>query len=298
MADGETDSGTGTGAGTGAGTGGTGEVKGGGGADKVAGLVAELADETLSLEAVLDPLGLSAETWALPTPAPRWTVAHQVAHLAWTDEQALLAVTDERRFRRAAEAARRAPDTFVDEGAQQGAALPPEQLRDRWRDGRTRLWQALEQAPEGHRLPWYGPPMSVSGMATARIMETWAHGEDVAETLGVQRAPTERLRHVVWIAVRARDFAFTVHGLEPPARPFRVELTGPAGQLWAHGPEDAEQRVSGAALDFCLLATQRLHRDDAAVRAEGAEAERWLAVAQAFAGPPGAGRARGGRRHT
>jgi len=278
-------------------TGGAGrESAGGAGGGKVAGLLAELADETRSLESVLEPLGTEPSAWALPTPAPRWTIAHQIAHLAWTDAQALLAVVDEPRFRRAAEAARLAPGTFVDEGAEQGARLPPEELRHRWREGRTRLWRALEEAPEGHRLPWYGPPMSVPGMATARIMETWAHGEDVAETLGVRREPTERLRHVVWIAVRARDFAFGLHGLTPPEQPFRVEVTGPGGRLWTYGPEDAEQRISGAALDFCLLATQRLHRDDARVRAEGADAERWLGIAQAFAGPPGAGRARGARR--
>ena len=91
--------------------------------------------------------------------------------------------------------------------------------------------------------------------------------------------------------MRARDFAYGVHGLQPPAEPFRVALTAPDGDTWAHGPEDAAQRVTGDALDFCRLVTQRVHRDDADVRAEGAEAERWLGIAQAFAGPSGAGRA-------
>lgn len=132
--------------------------------------------------------------------------------------------------------------------------------------------------------------MSVASMATGRLMETWAHGQDVADALGVARTPTDRLRHVARIGVRARDFAFHVRGLTPPASEFRVELTGPKGELWTYGPEEAPQRVTGPALDFCLLVTQRAHRDDLAVRAEGPDADRWLDIAQAFAGPPGQGR--------
>jgi uncharacterized protein (TIGR03084 family) len=106
----------------------------------------------------------------------------------------------------------------------------------------------------------------------------------------VVRQPTARLRHVAHIGVRARDFAYRVHGLEPPAEQFAVELAGPDGERWTWGPAGAAQRVTGPALDFCLLVTQRRHRDDLAVAAVGGDAERWLAIAQAFAGPPGEGR--------
>ncbi|MEV0317022.1 TIGR03084 family metal-binding protein [Streptomyces sp. NPDC050658] len=234
---------------------------------------------------------LAEERWALPTPAARWTVAHQIAHLAWTDRAALLAVTDPDAFGKLVEEALAAPDSFVDDGAEEGAALPPGELLARWRAGRDGLLDALRAAPRGTRFPWYGPPMSATSMATARLMETWAHGQDVADALGVVRVPTDRLRHVAHIGVRARDFAFGVHGLPAPAEPFRVELLLPSGALWAQGPEDASQRVTGPALDFCLLVTQRAHRDDLSVRAQGADAERWLGIAQAFAGPAGPGRA-------
>ncbi|GAA2622237.1 TIGR03084 family metal-binding protein [Streptomyces axinellae] len=183
---------------------------------------------------------------------------------------------------------------FIDEAAAEGAVRPVPELLAHWRTGRAELLTALAAQPPGARLPWYGPPMSAPAMTAARIMETWAHGTDVADALGVRRAPTARLRHVVRIGVRARDHAYAVHGLTPPAEPFRVELDAPDGELWAHGPQDAAQRVTGAALDFCLLVTQRLHRDDARLHARGPEAERWLGIAQAFAGPPGPGRARVG----
>ncbi|GAA3060793.1 TIGR03084 family metal-binding protein [Streptomyces glomeratus] len=230
------------------------------------------------------------ERWALATPAPGWTVAHQIAHLAWTDRAALVAVTRPEAFAAEVEKALRSPGTWVDEAAREGAALPPARLLAEWRESRAALDRALREAPPGVRHPWFGPPMSTASMATARLMETWAHGLDVAETLGVPPTPSDRLRHIARLGFRTRDFAYAVHELPAPAEPFRVELVGPSGEVWTYGPDDAAQRVTGPALDFCLLVTQRAHRDDLGLRAEGPDADRWLDIAQAFAGPPGAGR--------
>ncbi|MFE2017300.1 TIGR03084 family metal-binding protein [Streptomyces sp. NPDC059499] len=241
--------------------------------------------------------GLSAEGWAGPTPADGWTVAHQIAHLNWTDEVALVAVTEPDAFAAEVDRAVADPETFVDQAAAERVALlPPDALLVQWREDRARLHTALREAPAGVKFPWYGPPMSVASMATARLMETWAHGQDVADALGVTRKPTARLRHVARIGVRARDYAYFVRGEQPPGEPFRVELEGPDGESAAYGPEDAAQRVTGPLLDFCLLVTQRAHRDDLALHATGADADRWLDIAQAFAGPAGPGRPRQGDR--
>lgn len=263
-------------------------VSGTGSATDLAGLLADLDAEGADLDALVAPL--SGADWARPTPAVGWTVAHQIAHLAWTDEVALLAATDADAFGVALTEALPRIETFVDDAATDGANTPPAQLLARWRGGRAALAQALAAAPAGTKLPWFGPPMSPASMATARLMETWAHGQDVADTLGATRAPTARLRHIAHIGVRTRDFAYAANGRTPPGEPFRVELVGPDGDTWAWGPEDAAQRVSGPALDFCLRVTQRRHRDDLDLRAEGADAEEWLSIAQAFAGPPGKGR--------
>ncbi|MFF5708988.1 TIGR03084 family metal-binding protein [Streptomyces sp. NPDC012756] len=248
----------------------------------------DLRDESEELDRLVGEL--SEEQWRAQTPAPGWTIAHQIAHLAWTDRAALLAATDADAFAAEAEKAIEAPDRFVDEGAEEGAELPAEELLARWRTGREQLQEALRAVPPGVRFPWYGPPMSAPAMATARLMETWAHGQDVADALRVVRTPTARLRHVAWIGHRARDYAYLVRGVPAPVEPFRVELQAPDGSLWTYGPEDAAQRVTGPALDFCLLVTQRVHRDDTALIAEGEDAERWLGIAQAFAGPAGGGR--------
>jgi uncharacterized protein (TIGR03084 family) len=125
---------------------------------------------------------------------------------------------------------------------------------------------------------------------TARLMETWAHGQDVVDALGAERPPTDRLRHVAHIGVGARPFSYVANGREPNPAPIRVALVGPHGDEWTWGPEDASDRVTGPALDFCLLVTQRRHRDDVAVVADGAAADEWLDIAQSFAGPPGEGR--------
>jgi uncharacterized protein (TIGR03084 family) len=132
--------------------------------------------------------------------------------------------------------------------------------------------------------------MKARSMLTARLMETWAHGQDIADGLGVERVPTDRLRHVAHLGVRTVGFAFAAHGRPAPEVPIRFELRSPGGELWRWGPEDAADRVSGPALDFCLLVTQRRHRDDLALTAEGTTARAWLPIAQAFAGPPGEGR--------
>lgn len=251
-------------------------------------ILADLDAEGAELDGLVG--ALPDEAWARPTPAPGWTVAHQIGHLAWTDDQAYLAAARPEQF--GAVLARAAAEpALVDEGAAELAELPPVTLLARWRNGRARLARALaDVVARGTRLPWFGVSMSAPSMATARIMETWAHGQDIADTLGAVRSPGPRLRHVAHIGVRARDFAFLANALPPPAEEFGVALTAPDGTTWTWGPAAAAQRVSGSALDFCLLVTQRRHRRDTDVVAEGSDAERWLTIAQAFAGPPGPGR--------
>lgn len=235
--------------------------------------------------------------WATPTPAPGWTVATQVAHLLWTDETATAAarsVTEpdaKAAWDELVLAAMDDPSGFVDAAAHEVARLQPQALLARWGAARTALTEALRAVPHGEKMPWFGPPMSPVSMVTARYMETWAHALDVYEALGLEPEVTDRVKHVAHIGVRTRGFSFATHGLPVPADEPRVELTAPSGEVWAWGPDDAAQRVSGSAVDFCLLVTQRVHRDDTDLVAVGADAEQWLTIAQCFAGPPGEGRA-------
>lgn len=240
---------------------------------------------------------LPADAWSTPTPAEGWTIATTIAHLLWTDEVAALAArahTPEGKeaWDAVVLEAIADPTGFVDASALAiSGGTTPADLLARWDAARAGLGEALPAVPEGQRMPWFGPPMSPTSMATARFMETWAHSLDVFDALGERPAPTDRIRHVAHLGVRTRDFAFANNGLEAPAEEFRVELTSPGGEAWTWGPGDAVQRVTGSAVDFCELVTQRVHRDDTDLVATGADAERWLTIAQAFAGPAGGGRA-------
>lgn len=248
-------------------------------------VLADLAAESEQLDAwVAD---LDAAAWQTGTTAEGWTVAHQVAHLMWTDRASLAAIAAGEEWDMLVEIASADPERFVDTETERLTELPPDSLLHHWRDSRNRLAQALADVPSGNRIPWFGPPMSAASMGTARLMETWAHGHDVAEALGLDVPRTDRVRHVCHLGVRTRGFAYLMRGKEAPDVPVRVELTGPSGEVWTWGPDDAEERVTGDAWDFALLATRRRHRVDVDVTATGAAADEWLDLAQAFAGLPG-----------
>jgi uncharacterized protein (TIGR03084 family) len=252
-------------------------------------VLADLAVEGERLDALVAPL--DEDGWRQPTPAEGWDVAHQIAHLAWTDEATVTAATDPRAWDRLVLEALADTGGLVDRAAARGAAAPAGVLLERWRASRARLGEVLGAVPAGTKLPWFGPPMSATSMATARFMETWAHARDVAEALRAELPADDGVRHVVHLGVRARDFAFGTRGLEPPVEPFAIELVLPSGTVLEHGEPSAAQSVRGSAYDFALLVTQRVHRTDTDLVAVGADADRWLDIAQAFAGPPGTGRA-------
>ena len=247
----------------------------------------DLSAEGDALDALV--AGLDEAGWRKQTPAAGWDVATSISHLAWTDEVAVKAATDKQAWDEVVLAAIADPDGFVDAEALAGAAVPAADLLGRWRAARVSLTSALA-AYDGAKMPWFGPPMSPTSMATARLMETWAHSLDVHQALGVAPQPTNRIQHVAHLAVRTRNYAFLNNSLTPPDEEFRIDLVAPDGEVWSFGPEDAAQTVTGSALDLCLLATQRTHRADTDLVATGPDADRWLDIAQCFAGPPGAGR--------
>ncbi|WP_019204043.1 TIGR03084 family metal-binding protein [Tsukamurella sp. 1534] len=250
---------------------------------------APVFDALEATSAAVAAIADAIDDWSIPTPAEGWTVAHQIAHLTWTDEVSLVAATDPDGFADLLKRAMADPLGFVDAGAEEVVADPD--LRGRWDIGRAALAGALRDADPGTPLPWFGPPMRPATMANARLMETWAHGLDVADAAGVTLDVPEALPHVAKIAYKTRDFAYTVNGETPPAEPFDVFLVAADGSELSFGPGDAAQRVTGSLEDFCRLATQRVNVTDTDLVATGDDAAHWLTIAQCFAGAPGAGRA-------
>lgn len=252
-------------------------------------LLTDLADESRVVDDLLAPL--DDASWERPTPAEGWRIRDQVSHLAYFDETAALSATDPDRFRAQAQELAGRGDRFTDEIADEYRALFPGQLLQWLRDARRALIDTFAALDPATRVPWYGPSMSAASSITARLMETWAHGQDIADALGVEREPTARLRHVAHIGVRTFTFAFGLHGRPVPQTLVRVELSAPDGTTWTWGEDTAVDTVRGPALDFCLLVTQRRHLLDTSLQVTGDVAREWMSLAQAFAGPPGPGRA-------
>jgi uncharacterized protein (TIGR03084 family) len=245
--------------------------------DEYVRLLDDLADEHAELDAVV--ASLSETEWSMRTPAEGWTIRDSVLHLALSDEAAALAVAEPASFAEYRERPRSEVSVF---GANR--ALPSSELLSMWRQNRQRLLEALHQAEPKRRVNWFGPSMSAMSHATARLMETWAHGQDVCDALGRDRPDTARLKHIAHLGVRTRAFSYTQHGLPVPANEVYVELIGPDNEHWRWGDTTASDRVSGPARDFCLVVVQRRHLDDTELVTEGPHSREWLLIAQAFAG--------------
>ena len=250
----------------------------------LAAIAADALAEHDALAAIL--VDIPPEDWERPTPAAGWSIRDQLSHLAYFDGAARLSIAEPDAFRAARAEAVADIEKFVDATLAYGRGITGADLLDRFTTERRRLVEAALAAPEGVRVPWYGPDMAVASSITARIMETWAHGQDVADALGVVRPPTARLRHVCDIGIRARPFTYRNRKLDAPETPLRVELDAPDGTTWEWGPPDAADRIRGSALDFALVVTQRRLAADTALEVDGDDARRWIAFAQAFAGNP------------
>ena len=252
------------------------------------GLADDLAAETVVLRELV--AGLGEDAWRQPTPAPGWSIADQISHLAHFDEVAVQAATRPQEFSAELAAADGTGGIDPDSIAEQYRTMRPAELLSWFDEARVGLLATYRPMHPSVRVPWYGMHMSAASMLTARLMETWAHGQDIADALGTRREPTARLRHVAHLGVAARPYSFAAHGRPVPEQKVRVELISPGRDMWLWGPPEAADRVAGSALDFCLAVTQRRHLDDTSLVISGPVAAEWMSIAQAFAGPPGPGR--------
>ncbi len=251
-------------------------------------LCADLAAETVVLVGQLAPLDEAA--WAHPTPAAGWSVKDQIAHLAFFDGAVTTAVSDPERFRSELGGAVKQLRSYADSIASANEHRPGAEVFAWFTSARAAMLDAFVNADLSRRVPWYGPDMSVASALTARIMETWAHGQDVFDGFGVRHPATAAVRQVTHIGVLALPNSFIANGRPVPTDPVRLELVAPDGAEWSWGPDGAGNRVTGLAEEFCLVVTQRRHPSDTGLVTDGRVATEWISIAQAFAGPPGGGR--------
>lgn len=166
-------------------------------------------------------------------------------------------------------------------------------LYDEWRAFYPQLAEDYAKANPAHRVAWAGPDMSTESKIIARQMETWAHGQEVFDILGAERQDTDRIRNIAHLGVTTYGWTFRNRGEEPPKpKPF-VELIAPSGEIWVWNEPQEDNLVRGTATAFCQIVTQTRSVLDTNIETIGDTAERWMAVAQCFAGaaetPPSKG---------
>jgi uncharacterized protein (TIGR03084 family) len=250
-------------------------------------LVADLQHERAYVEGLISDL--AEADWDLPTPAEGWSLKDQIWHLAYFDGAAAWSLSKPEEFRVHAADADAEVDRFLAGVVEQGRDRSPAGVHAAWRSAAERFDTAALAADPALRAPWYGVAMAAPSLVTARIMETWAHGVDVADTLGAPVSDSERVAHIVFLGWRAMPFSYRIHGRTPPAGGVRVEVVTTTGTRIALGPEDGDGRVTGSALEFALVVVQRRHWRDTTLEITGAATD-WIDIAQAYAGPPGTGR--------
>lgn len=246
--------------------------------------------ESEALNAALDHV----TDWNAPTQFKGWTINDVMVHLHYWNIMADRSATD--------------PDAFmammgkVMKSIGSGGLRPVENaeipvrgaaLRADWianaRDMAAR-WAGFDPKM---RVKWAGPDMSARSSITARQMETWAHGMEVFDCLGLARADTDRIRNVVVLGVNTFGWSHKVQGLKVPATMPRLRLTAPSGAVWEWG--EGVDLIEGPAVDFAAVVTQTRAFADTALRVTGDDARRWMETAQCFAGPPETPPAKGAR---
>ncbi|MEM7101283.1 MAG: TIGR03084 family metal-binding protein [Pseudomonadota bacterium] len=227
--------------------------------------------------------------WTQVSSFKSWTVWDVVAHLHFSDYMALTSLSSGAAFKSLMKeiaevrSARKYTDQWLSED---GHSITGPALLERWRNTFKDLCDALEAADPNERFVWVGPGMKARMFATARQMETWAHGWEVYDLLGLQRSHTDRIRNIATIGVRTYGWTFANRKLEVPQPEPYIELAAPSGDTWSFNDPASEHRVVGNAVEFCQVVTQVRNIADTQLQVSGDNAEAWMAVAQCFAGPP------------
>lgn len=240
----------------------------------------ELQQEHAELEALLR--GLTPDQWGLPA-TPEWDIRDEVSHLADTNEVCVDTIVGGPRPLNETALSFESPEAFTEAGCEKGRAMTVEQVLDWWVDSAARTREAIGALEPGARVPW-GLGMSARMMATARMMEHWAHGYDIRRALGMEPSLTPRLRSVAFLTLKAVPYAVTMAaGAELPPGTLRAELTyEPTGETWRLGPDDADNVITGDVLEFCVLGIRRITRDQTTLKATGEQAEVALNNLRAF----------------
>ncbi len=169
-------------------------------------------------------------------------------------------------------------------------------LFEDWADYYPDMAKRFQAAEPDARVKWAGPDMSVRSCIIARQMEHWAHAQAIFDALGVERQNEDRLKNVAHIGVTTYSWSFKVNGQKPLLPKPYVRLTAPSGEVWEWNEPQEDNKVEGAAAEFCQVVTQCRNIADTSLKTSGEAATKWMKIAQCFAGGPETPPAKGVRR--
>jgi hypothetical protein len=218
----------------------------------------------------------------------QWTIDEVLTHLHHWNHAVLLSLTDEPAFiafMADLQARRRHTPMRALERAWSGG-LSGQALLSAWHALCGQVAERFQADDPKRRVKWGGPDMSVRSSITARLMETWAHGQAVYDQLGVVRVDTDRIHNIAVLGINTFGWTFSVHRQTPPAEPPQVRLTAPSGAIWRWHEHSTSGLIEGSATEFCQVVTQVRHVADTRLAISGEAAQRWMAIAQCFAGGP------------
>ena len=143
---------------------------------------------------------------------------------------------------------------------------------------------ALAGCGPSDRVQWVAGQMSARTLATTRVAECWIHTGDVADGLGVERAPApDRLYEIARLAWRTIPYTFARAGRTLVA-PVAFELRGPGGEEWTFTPDEtAATTIRGDALELCQVAGQRRDASSTTLTGEGVQVAAVLELVRTFA---------------
>jgi uncharacterized protein (TIGR03084 family) len=200
-----------------------------------------------------------------------------------------LSLTDPERFQadmKALNELRDGGDSFVVATDKMLNGLKGSGLLAAWQDYYQQMTPRWVQTDPKQRVRWVGPDMSVRSSMTARLMETWAHGQEIYDVFGLERTQTDRIKNIVVIGINTFGWTHKNRGEAVPAQMPTVSLTAPSGEHWLWGEPDSDEMIQGDAAEFCMVVTQTRNIADTALQVSGPVAQHWMAHAQCFAGPP------------
>jgi uncharacterized protein (TIGR03084 family) len=246
----------------------------------------DFCDESEDLHAALEPL--SEDAFNVATQFKGWTINDIVQHLHHFNIMADLSLNDPEKFQVEFAKIRELRETrsTVSVSNELLGGIQGRQLFDAWRAYYLDMTPRFTAADPKQRVKWAGPDMSARSSITARQMETWAHGQEIYDLLGLERENTDRIRNIAHLGVGTFGWTF-VNRKEPVPTPVPyVELVSPSGDIWHWGEPSNDERIDGAADEFCQVVCQTRNIADTSLQVTGAVAAKWMAKAQCFAGPP------------